>query len=317
MVRVQQYAKLWWNLQTQLCWFLGKSADTSAADTSAADTYMRMLLTPARLARLPSLPAERCTISCDASLATLAPESWLPPVNPETAPWLRSLVWWDFRVAVALFVAAPLALLGWSVARCRPLALGGDATRDRAAETALRLLTGYWQASSLLLLTVGFNIEQNPVGVVTGLAAQAMILVSLWWWSDLTEEMEAAEPSALRSSVIAWRALATVAAAGGVLVQLPFQPCALAPALAADASCGAWLEPPQFAAGLVGLTASPTLATVTQLLCGLYASVLAYYGAVLLPRVGRRGLAPRPALMRASPIGAWRWLGFIDEQDPE
>ena len=275
------------------------------------------LLTPG-LARLPTLSPSRCTISCDASLATLlAPEAWLAPLNPETAPWIRSLVWWDFRLAVTLFVVVPLALLGWSIARCRPPILGGDATRAPAAETSLRLLTSYWQASSLLLLTVGFNIQQSPVGVVTGLAAQAMILVSLWWWSDLTEEMEAAEPSALRSSVLLWRTLTTVAAAGGVAVQLPFQTCALAPALAADASCGAWLEPPQFAAGLVGLSPSPTLATLTQLLCGLYVAALAYYGAVLLPQVGRRGRAPRPALMRASPIGAWRWLGFIGEQDEE
>ena len=279
---------------------------------------MRLLLSPGRAAHLPTLSTSRCAISCDASLATLlAPESWLAPINPETAPWLRSLVWWDFRVAVSLFVAAPLVLLGWSVAQCRPLALGGDATRDPAAETALRMLTSYWQASALLLLTIGFDIQQSPVCFVTGLAAQAMILVSLWWWSDLTEEMETADSSALRSSVLAWRALATVAAAGGVVVQLPFQPCSLAPAPFADASCGAWLEPPQFAAGLVGLSASPTLATLAQLFLCLYVSVLAYYGAVLLPQVGRRGRAPRPALMQASPIGAWRLLGFIAEQDPE
>ena len=44
-------------------------------------------------------------------------------------------------------------------------------------------------------------------------------------------------------------------------------------------------------------------------------AVLGYYAAVLLPAVGRRGRAPRPPLMRATPIGAWRLLGFIGEQD--
>ena len=88
------------------------------------------------------------------------------------------------------------------------------------------------------------------------------------------------------------------------------------PALAADASCAAWLEPPQFAAALVGLSPSPALGLLANGACALYFGVLAYYLGVLLPDVGRRGRAPRPRVMNAaSPIGAWRMLGFIGEQD--
>ena len=111
-------------------------------------------------------------------------------------------------------------------------------------------MTSYWQASSLLLITVAFNVQGMQLGVLTGLVAQAMILVSLWWWADLNDELRLAPPSALRSSFLTWRALASVAAAGGVLVQAPFQSCVAVPQLAADASCAAWLEPRTMAAYL-------------------------------------------------------------------
>lgn len=258
--------------------------------------------------------ARHGVVRSDALLSLLSPETVLEPLNVATEPWVRAIVWTDFRLAVTLFVAVPFALLGWSVYSCRPPAQ----TRSPTAEATLRCMTSYWQASSLLLITVAFNVEGMQLGVPTGLIAQAMILVSLWWWADLNDELRLAEPSVLRSTFLTWRALASVAAAGGVLVQAPFQSCLAVSELAADASCAAWLEPPQFAANLIGLSPSAELGLLANGFCGLYFCVLAYYGAVLLPVVGRRGRAPRPALMNAgSPIGWWRLLGFINEQGDE
>ena len=269
--------------------------------------------------RQPTPLSSRCGfVSSDASLATLlSPETVLDPLNAATDPWVRAVVWTDFRVAVALFVVMPFALLGWSIYACRPPVLGGG-RRSPTAEVSLRYMTSYWQASSLLLITVALNIQQSQLGVATGLAAQAMIVASLWWWADLSDELQSAAPSALRSAFLTWRALASVAASAGVLLQAPFQPCLAAPALAADAACAAWLEPPQFAAALVGLSPSPELGLLANCACTLYLAVLAYYAAVLLPNIGRRGRAQRPAFMNAaSPIGAWRMMGFIGEQDDE
>ena len=72
----------------------------------------------------------------------------------------------DFRVAVTLFVVAPLALLGWSVVSCRPPSLGGEKITNppRTSEVALRLMTSYWQASSLLLITVLLNVQESQLG---------------------------------------------------------------------------------------------------------------------------------------------------------
>ena len=248
------------------------------------------------------------TLQLASGIDLLSPEKTLAPLNAATEPWVRAVVWTDFRVAVALFVAAPFALLAASVVACRP---GGG--RSKGDEAALRYMTSYWQASSLLLITVLFNIEAAPIGAATGLIAQAMIALSLWWWADLSGDLDDAP---LSVAFKGWRAAATLAAVGGVAVQLPFQPCAFAPSgLLADAGCAAWLEPPAFAADLVGLAPSPALSAIASAACALYAAVLAYYAAVLLPAVGRRGRAPRPGLMDFSPLGAWRELGFVDEQD--
>ena len=236
-------------------------------------------------------------------LNLLSPETTLAPLNAASEPWVRSLVWTDFRVAVALFVVAPFALLAASVAARVPRT---PDDRSKSAETVLRLMTSYWQASSLLLLTVALNIQEANFGVFAGLAAQAMIVVSLWWWTDLNGELDDAP---LSRAFRAWRLPTTVAAAGGVVVQLPFQGCVGAESLAGDAFCAPWLEPPKFAAGLVGLDASPALGAVANIGCLLYFAVLSYYATVLLPTVGRSGRAARPELMNFTPIGAWRALG--------
>ena len=240
-------------------------------------------------------------------LNLLSPETTLAPLNAASEPWVRSLVWTDFRVAVALFVVAPFALLAASVAARVPRT---PDDRSTSAETVLRLMTSYWQASSLLLLTVALNVQEANLGVFCGLAAQAMIVVSLWWWSDLNEELDAAP---LSRAFRAWRWPTSVAAAGGVVVQLPFQGCVSVESLAGDAFCAPWLEPPKFAAGLVGLESSPALGAVANIGCLLYFAVLSYYATVLLPTVGRSGRAARPTLMNFTPIGAWRALGFLSD----
>lgn len=266
----------------------------------------------AQLAQQPASMALRLhqpsTLLLSLQPSLLSPETTLAPLSE---PWVQALVWDDFRIAVAFFVVAPLALLAASVAARVPPAAGALDERSDSAETVLRLMTSYWQASSLLLLTVLLDIQEVKFCVVAGLAAQAMIFVSLWWWEDLNEELDDAP---LSRAFQAWRLPASVAAAGGVLVQLPFQRCVGVSSLAGDAFCAPWLEPPKFAASLVGLGPSPALGAVADAGCLLYFAVLAYYATVLLPMVGRSGRAARPELMNFAPIGAWRALGFISPQ---
>jgi len=248
----------------------------------------------------------------------LRPETSLAPLNEASEMWVRDLVWSDFRVAVALFVAVPLVLLSWAILERLPNDTNVKDDRSPIAETVLRLMTSYWQASSLLLLTVALNVLESNAGVFAGLFAQAMIFVSLWWWEDLNQELKTKDGELLGQIFLVWRGVASIAALAGVGIQAPFQGCLASNSLVGDPFCAPWLEPPKFAADLVGLAPSETLSIAATSGCALYTIVLAYYVIVLLPSVGRSGRAARPSLMNvATPIGVWRILGFIEPQDEQ
>jgi len=266
-----------------------------------------------------------------------SPETVVAPLNAASESWVRSLVWLDFKVAVAFFVVAPLILLAWAVvARIPPnnepqksvdsnvrVDVTSLVVSPPMAETILRYMTSYWQASSLLLLTLTLDIQEETVCVVVGLLAQLMIVVSLWWWEDLNAELllddstsHSNNDTSITNVFLAWRNVATLAACTGVIIQVPFQTCIGASSLVESSWCAPWLEPPKFAAGLVGIEASPALELLTLGGCALYGIVLIYYVVVLLPSVGRSGRAARPEAMNvATPIGIWQRMGFLEDQD--
>ena len=283
---------------------------------------------------LPETTASTITIAIsDNGISTSAleilwsPETALSPLNAASEQWVRSLVWLDFKVAVSFFVVAPLILLSWAVVARFPqnksdAEIIGERTTSSVsppiAETILRYMTSYWQASSLLLLTLALDIQEHSICVLVGLLAQAMIVVSLWWWKDLNDELVLKNDSdSIGNAFILWRNVATFSASTGVIIQGPFQTCLGASSILDSSWCAPWLEPPKFASGLIGISASPTLEVLTLSGCALYAIVVLYYVVVLIPLVGRSGRAARPKAMNvASPIGAWQLMGFIEEQSP-
>jgi len=279
----------------------------------------------------------------------LSPDTVLAPINAASEPWVRSLVWFDFKVAVAFFVVAPLILLSWAVVARIPTNNDSNINNNVAAdnksikqkldttkssppvaETVLRYMTSYWQASSLLLLTLTLDIQEKSICVVVGLLAQAMIVASLWWWEDLNEELAESKEELAASSdsknddsignaFVLWRNVATLAASTGVIIQVPFQSCVSSSSPLVDSPwCAPWLEPPTFAAGQIGVGASPALEILTFSGLALYTVVLVYYVLVLIPSVGRRGRAARPGIMNVvSPVGAWQIMGFLEDQNAE
>ena len=81
----------------------------------------------------------------------------------------------------------------------------------------------YWQASSLLLITVMLNIGEVPISSLTGFAANLSIACSLLWWQDLNDEMGTEVSTAARIFGL-WRplALSTALFSAGTHSQLPF-----------------------------------------------------------------------------------------------
>jgi hypothetical protein len=104
----------------------------------------------------------------------------------------RSLVWLDYRLAALFALGLPLVLLVWSALK-----------QERAL---LRLLGIYWKVASLLLITVLLLTDNRPLGYLLAVVAQLLLVVSVWFWVDLNEELADLPPwRPLPFVVRAWR----------------------------------------------------------------------------------------------------------------
>ena len=104
----------------------------------------------------------------------------------------RTLVWLDYRLAAVFAVGLPLVLLLWAALQ-----------QERAL---VRLMGIYWKVASLLLITVLLLTDNRPLGYLLALLAQLLVVVSVWFWVDLNEELADLPPwRPLPYAVRAWR----------------------------------------------------------------------------------------------------------------
>lgn len=104
----------------------------------------------------------------------------------------RTLVWLDYRLAAVFAVGLPLVLLLWAAWK-----------REQAL---VRLMGIYWKVASLLLITVLLLTDNKPLGYLLAFLAQLLVVVSVWLWVDLNEELDDLPPwRPLPFAVRAWR----------------------------------------------------------------------------------------------------------------
>lgn len=143
---------------------------------------------------------------------------------------LRSLVWTDYRLAVLFTVVLPLILLIWAFVQ--------------RTEALQRLLIIYWRVASLMVISVYLLIGNLPIAFITGILAKILILVGLWFWIDLNEEIDDQRPSRLKLAFSAWRWAVSIYCLVGAIATLPFTQCAFSATLLSTPFCQVWREPP-------------------------------------------------------------------------
>lgn len=142
----------------------------------------------------------------------------------------------DARLGVLFAIALPLVLLVWSTMRKEP--------------ALLRLLGIYWKVSSLLLIALLLLTDGQPAAFPLLVLAPLLIVVGLWFWVDLNEELADLPPwRGLPLAVRIWRwsvsffAIATAALASTSLACMG--------GMARQASCAAWTEAPLHLNGVI------------------------------------------------------------------
>jgi Protein of unknown function (DUF3177) len=144
--------------------------------------------------------------------------------------WFRPFVWIDYRLAVLFLVIIPLILLIWAFVQ--------------KAEGIQRLLTIYWRVSSLVAITIYLMIAQYPVSFISGLMAQILIPISLWFWVDLNDEIEYQTNGSLKFIFTSWRWATTVYCILGTVAFIPFLGCAFSGNVLKTSYCRVWFEAP-------------------------------------------------------------------------
>ena len=192
----------------------------------------------------------------------------------------RALVWLTYRLAATFAVGVPLVLLMWSAWRREPM--------------VLRLLGVYWKVASLMAISLLLLMDQRPLGYATAAVAPVLMLISLWFWVDINEEL-VDQPfwRPLPLAVKVWRWAFSGFGLLSLVMSITGLRCMQQLALP---SCLTWLEAPQ---GIHGLAA-----TVFKFLFGGqwteavaafvgYVALVAYLAGLLqwllvrLPRFGR------------------------------
>ena len=147
----------------------------------------------------------------------------------------RALVWLTYRLAAVFALGRPLVLLIWS--------------SMRREASVVRLLSLYWKVASLMGISMLLLTDQRPLGYLTAMVAPLLMLVSVWFWVDLNEELEDLPPwRPLSLCVRLWR----WALSGFALVCAAMNATALGCMQQGTTShCKAWLEAPQGVHGVV------------------------------------------------------------------
>lgn len=141
----------------------------------------------------------------------------------------RTLVWLDYRLAALFAVGLPLVLLLWAAWR-----------QERAL---VRLLGLYWKVASLLGITVLLLTDNRPLGYLLALLAQLGVVLTVWFWVDLNEELADLPPwRPLPFAVRAWRWGVSVYGVLGALLSALALDCVWG--RVTRPFCRVWLEAP-------------------------------------------------------------------------
>ena len=110
-----------------------------------------------------------------------------------TEPQFQILAWLSYRIAATFAFGLPLVILIWA--------------KVSNVSSIDRLLSIYWKVSSLYAISLLFLSSENQLGQLISLISPILMVVSIWFWIDLNEEIEGIyvyKPISLTTRIWRW-----------------------------------------------------------------------------------------------------------------
>lgn len=187
--------------------------------------------------------------------------------------WFTPLVWMDYWLAMVFTLIVPLVLVIWAFVKKN--------------QSILRLLIIYWRVASLLAITTYLFIGNVQLGFVSALLSRILIVVGLWFWVDLNEDIADQPPRSLLLTLTAWRWAMTAYMGLGAIATLPFLGCAISKPTFDSEFCRVWLDPPLLFKSLIHPNGDSVILGFWGFL-GLLIYVI-YFSYYLLVRLSKEG----------------------------
>jgi hypothetical protein len=189
------------------------------------------------------------------------------------ATLIRQLVWLDYRLALLFLAFIPFCLLVWAF--------------QIDSEAIKRSLLLYWRVASLVLITIYLAIGSLGISYISGIVAAVLIVLALWFWQDLNEDIEASRKS-LRPIYLGWRWATTVYCLLSAVFRLLFSNCAFVKVEQLGDICPIWFEPPlSFSNVFHNGMPVENLAFIGAVGGIVYTLYLSFFLAFSLPKMGR------------------------------
>ena len=189
------------------------------------------------------------------------------------AALIRQLVWLDYRLALIFTAIAPFVLLIWSL---------------RVDHTAIkRSLLLYWRVASMVLITIYLAIGNIGASFISGILANILIVLALWFWRDLNEDINASR-HILKPIYLGWRWAVSFYCVLTGIFRLIFANCAFVSSDRLSDVCKVWYEPPiSFGKLFSGFIAPENIAFAGAVAGIVYMLYLSIFLVFSLPKTGR------------------------------
>ncbi|HIK38261.1 MAG: DUF3177 family protein [Geminocystis sp.] len=142
----------------------------------------------------------------------------------------KALIWTNYKLFVVVCLILPLVLSFWSIKTPYP--------------SIQRLLGIYWRVSSLLAIAIYLLIPVWEVGYLAWFAGHILIVISLWFWVDINDEIRDLPKSRLQLAITSWRWAVTFYGIASAIGFIPFLRCGFLEDAREDKMCRLWLEAP-------------------------------------------------------------------------